>query len=51
MATNRQTAVNTNGTVVWTTAATEMSMLISGVIVTGTSGTMTIRSGSNLIIG
>ena len=63
VATNRQTAVNTAGTVVWTTATTEMSMLITGVIVTSTagtftvnatkttSGTLTIRSGSNLIIG
>jgi len=63
VATNRQTAVNTAGTVVWTTATTEMTMLITGVIVTGTagtftidatkttSGTLTIRSGSNLLIG
>jgi len=63
VATNRQTAVNTAGTVVWTTATTEMTMIISGVIVTSTtgtftinatkttSGTLTIRSGSNLIIG
>jgi len=63
VATNRQTAVNTAGTAVWTTATTEMSMLITGVIVTSTagtftinatkttSGTLTIRSGSNLIIG
>ena len=63
VATNRQTAVNTAGTVVWTTATTEMSMIISGVLVSSTSGTFTInatkttsgtlaiRSGSNLIIG
>lgn len=63
VATNRVIAQATNGTTVWTTATTEMTMMISGVIVTSTagtftinatkttSGTLTIRSGSNLIIG
>ena len=63
VATNRVTAEATPGTTVWTTATTEMTMIISGVLVTSTSGTFTInatkitsgtgtiRSGSNLIIG
>lgn len=63
VATNRVIAQATASTVVWTTQNTEMTMMISGVLVTSTagtftinatkttSGTMTIRSGSNLIIG